>query len=54
MIAMYFQLIADNHNKFDSTEIDLFFGFIVVSCTIVCFYLKLLLMKEDRDSYDQQ
>jgi hypothetical protein len=52
MIAVYFQLIADNHNKFNSTEIDLFFGSIVLSCIIVCFYLKLLLKKEDRDVYD--
>jgi hypothetical protein len=54
MIAVYFQLIADNHNKFDSTKIDLFFGSVVLSCIIVCFYLKGLLKKEERDSYDQQ
>ena len=41
-------IIADHHNKFDTTEIDIFFLFIVVSCVSVGYYVNKLI-KEDRD-----
>ena len=43
------KLIADHHNKLDTTELDVLFVFMVLSCIIVGYYVNKLIKKEQDD-----
>jgi len=41
-------MIADHHNVFDATKINLFFVGLIVVCSILGFYIKHLIEKENQ------
>lgn len=42
-------LIADHHNKLDTTELDLLFLGMFFVCAFVLYYIKKLMKKEEQD-----
>lgn len=42
-------LIADHHNKLDTTELDIFFISIFSMCFVIAFYLKKLIKNEENN-----
>lgn len=40
---------ADHHNKFDTTEVDIFFLGVFFVCAFLAYYIKRLIKKESED-----
>lgn len=47
-------LIADHHNRLDTTELDIFFLFLVVVCFSLGYYINRLLKNEEQKQQNDQ
>lgn len=42
-------MLADHHNVYDTTEIDIFFIALIITCVTVAYFINKLLKQEEQD-----